>query len=437
MLNKHYKNRYDKFIEKIKSLGQRTFTGYTEVHHIQPKCLKGTDSKKNLIRLTLREHFLAHWLLWKSYPNYLPIASAFLQMNHKNSKGNKGFQGRITSRTYETLRSQTYKMISEVNRDKVNVRDENDNLLRISKEEYKNSDYKFHTAGKIYVFNTETNEWVYISAEEYHQNKSKYITRLHNSYSGYGNGTSNPLTCSYNFIDTDTQNIVKLKKADARAINESTGYKRFKQVVNHQIACIDQSGRRVLVSREEYQNIHHTLSHVNQNKLTVFDTETKGTMQITIEEYQSNPNRYLTSTKGKILAKDDTGKTVLVTKEEFKLRGLVGQTKGLRTCLDQETGQYVQITQDEYIKNKTRFVGPNKGKVNAINKLTGERTQIPRDQFDKNIYAGLGNKSLLFLCRNKLTNKEKNINIYEWRLIKDQYEIIDTDKYEKIKNLIK
>ena len=39
-------------------------------------------------------------------------------------------------------------------------------------------------------------------------------------------------------------------------------------------------------------------------------------------------------------------------------------------------------------------------------------------------------------CRNILTGKQKNVNIYEWPLVKDQYEIIDKEKSEKALGLI-
>lgn len=39
-----------------------------EVHHILPKCLGGDDSSSNLVRLTYREHYIAHRLLTKIYP---------------------------------------------------------------------------------------------------------------------------------------------------------------------------------------------------------------------------------------------------------------------------------------------------------------------------------------------------------------------------------
>jgi len=39
--------------------------GYFETHHIVPKCAGGTNNKSNLIRLTPREHYIAHLLLYK------------------------------------------------------------------------------------------------------------------------------------------------------------------------------------------------------------------------------------------------------------------------------------------------------------------------------------------------------------------------------------
>ena len=35
----------------------------------------------------------------------------------------------------------------------------------------------------------------------------------------------------------------------------------------------------------------------------------------------------------------------------------------------------------------------------------------------------------------KLTNKIKNINIYEWQVVCDQYEILDFEKFDRANNL--
>lgn len=60
----NYKKIYDALILKAKN---REPSGYTESHHILPRCMGGLDEKSNLVRLTAREHYLAHWLLAKAY----------------------------------------------------------------------------------------------------------------------------------------------------------------------------------------------------------------------------------------------------------------------------------------------------------------------------------------------------------------------------------
>ena len=70
---------------------------YTEVHHIVPRCLGGTDVSENLVRLTAREHFIAHRLLAKSFPEQTGLSKAVFAMCSVNSI-------RVTSRTHELLR---------------------------------------------------------------------------------------------------------------------------------------------------------------------------------------------------------------------------------------------------------------------------------------------------------------------------------------------
>ena len=49
---------------------------YTEIHHIKPKCLDGTNDADNLVTLTLREHFICHKLLVHIYPNEVSLKYA-------------------------------------------------------------------------------------------------------------------------------------------------------------------------------------------------------------------------------------------------------------------------------------------------------------------------------------------------------------------------
>lgn len=61
-LSNKYTIVYNNIISRAKA---RVLDGYSEKHHIIPKCLGGKDTKENLVRLTAREHFICHRLLVK------------------------------------------------------------------------------------------------------------------------------------------------------------------------------------------------------------------------------------------------------------------------------------------------------------------------------------------------------------------------------------
>lgn len=84
---------YSEFIPNIiDSRGQwNTVVGsYWEGHHILPKCLGGKGSSKakhsNVIRLTAKEHFIAHKLLADENPTNLDLQWAYWLMCNKVSK---------------------------------------------------------------------------------------------------------------------------------------------------------------------------------------------------------------------------------------------------------------------------------------------------------------------------------------------------------------
>lgn len=62
----NYRKIYMQLINKRKTEILDKTDG-TENHHVVPKCVGGSDSKNNLVRLKVREHFIAHWLLTKMY----------------------------------------------------------------------------------------------------------------------------------------------------------------------------------------------------------------------------------------------------------------------------------------------------------------------------------------------------------------------------------
>lgn len=59
----NYLKIYNSLIEDARTNPKNDL--YKESHHIIPKCMGGVDSKDNLINLTARQHYIAHWLLYK------------------------------------------------------------------------------------------------------------------------------------------------------------------------------------------------------------------------------------------------------------------------------------------------------------------------------------------------------------------------------------
>ena len=103
---KIYKNLMtDRLNQKPLRLKQKRSGFYFEGHHILPKCKGGTGTSTraknnpNIVLLTAREHFLAHWLLWKIYGDR-QMALAF----HKMMSSTKNTNRITSSRGYEEAR---------------------------------------------------------------------------------------------------------------------------------------------------------------------------------------------------------------------------------------------------------------------------------------------------------------------------------------------
>lgn len=59
----NYNKIYISIISKAQS--RKKLDGYIEKHHIIPRSFGGSDDDSNIVALTAREHFLAHFCLWK------------------------------------------------------------------------------------------------------------------------------------------------------------------------------------------------------------------------------------------------------------------------------------------------------------------------------------------------------------------------------------
>jgi len=109
MPNKWFRH-YDILITRAQN--RKPPSEYCELHHIIPKCLGGENTKENLVLLTAREHYIAHLLLSKIFPNHLGIITAILVMSSRLSEFSNS-----KNRTFSILRKQNIEIRKTLNKE--------------------------------------------------------------------------------------------------------------------------------------------------------------------------------------------------------------------------------------------------------------------------------------------------------------------------------
>ena len=108
-----YKKHYDLLIDRGRN---RNLEGYKETHHVLPRCLGGTDDPDNLVDLTAEEHFLAHQLLVKIYPQNKNLIYACHRMVYsKNGLMTNKMYGWLRKRFCDQARAEGKKRIGSKN----------------------------------------------------------------------------------------------------------------------------------------------------------------------------------------------------------------------------------------------------------------------------------------------------------------------------------
>lgn len=93
----NYAKIYAQLIEKSSI---RVLDGYTEKHHIVPRCMGGDDSPNNIAVLTPEEHFVAHILLVKIHKNSIHSPALIKSVVMMTS----GHEGKRSRKIYGWLR---------------------------------------------------------------------------------------------------------------------------------------------------------------------------------------------------------------------------------------------------------------------------------------------------------------------------------------------
>lgn len=109
-----HSTRYEQLIAKAM---QREYPEdqYGETHHIIPKSFGGSNDTDNLVRLTAREHYIAHLLLWKMrFPGNYGSKMSFAFCTFINKfKTEDHASYKISSRIYESFKKEYSMLMSE------------------------------------------------------------------------------------------------------------------------------------------------------------------------------------------------------------------------------------------------------------------------------------------------------------------------------------
>jgi hypothetical protein len=149
--NFHYLKRYISFITKCQLINV-DYAGQTEGHHICPKAndmfpeyIDFKEHPWNKAELTPRQHFVAHLILWKIYPNFKSQRFAFWSMSNKmNIK---------KSKIYEVVHSEFCKDQSERVSGTAKYKDNEGNILTLRTDDPRvlSGEYVGHRKGAVII----------------------------------------------------------------------------------------------------------------------------------------------------------------------------------------------------------------------------------------------------------------------------------------------
>lgn len=126
--NNKYKELYDQLVSNRvlnKLVKSKEELGKIESHHILPKCCGGSDDPKNIVNLYAKEHFMAHYYLWKIHENdefrYQALCAFWNMCVMGSSNQDRTYQEFIKmSEEYQQARIEFAKQCSKVMSEKNN-----------------------------------------------------------------------------------------------------------------------------------------------------------------------------------------------------------------------------------------------------------------------------------------------------------------------------
>lgn len=390
-LNMHYFNRYIKFINSIKDRKLPKDIN-TEIHHIIPRSLGGSDDRKNLINLKLREHFLIHYLLYKSLYNNVSMAYALFLMCNTRFEINKKYEFR-SSKRYEELRNSIKDSCPARNLETGEVR-------RILRDDINNSPELFETLGKgmISVKNLLTGKFERHECDYVNHNKDIF------QYMTFG----------YISVFDEEIDSYKLITIDEYYTNEK--YKKLRMSSSKVVARIIGTNDFSFIPQDEYSKNKNIYETPNHNKIAAKNLKTGIVVKVELEEFYKNRDLYETSAEGKIAIKSGdeyifidssnydpkihqtatSGKVHAFCKtlNVWGMVEIIDFNKNRENYISNNDGEivvynkmnnnYERTSLEKFYNNRESYITSNEGKTSVYEKSTGDLIRITSDEYAKN-----------------------------------------------------
>lgn len=351
--NPHYLNKYITFITNCQAQN-KSYSGYTEQHHICPKAddmfPEFTSFKEfswNCAKLTTRQHFIAHLLLYKAYPGVLSQSRATHLMSNRRSI-------KVNSKLYQKIKLE----VVAANKNTISVKDSTGVTSRVS------------TTDSRYL----SGELVSVS--------TGIVTVKNKQGKTFSVNKDDPLYLEGTLIHISKGRVsVKDAKGNTRSVTTDDPRYLSRELIpiaTGRVLVKDIYGATQSVYRDNPDYVSGELTSINIGKVTVKDAAGNN-FQVATDDprYLSGELKFIL--KGRVTVKDSQGKTfsVLTNDPKYLSGELVVLNKGKMAAKDNEgTIHYIDTSDSRRLTGEFKHV--TSGIPNASRKINKEGIQEMR-----------------------------------------------------------
>jgi hypothetical protein len=263
IFNSHYFNRYLRLINNFNdhNLENKELYPHLEEHHILPKANDMFPEYKNLkdhtwnsVYLNARQHYIAHWLLWKTFGGSQSYVFRCFNTQSK-CRNNKRNKRRISSRVFDQLKKDQRQYMSEINKGLALYVDENGVKIKCKTDDPRvlSGELVAQSKGRKYKPRTEKQKLkTRVSLLKYHKEKE-----------------NQPIIYLYNGIERVS--VIKYSEEYYNRLNSGWFIKATPERRSYTSAESNKNRKKVVWSKESRDRVSKRLKGKKQSKSQIIN----------------------------------------------------------------------------------------------------------------------------------------------------------------------